>query len=163
MRGTDRSRVLVDTEQVVLVTDDETTHSESKKVLESLRYEGRWKNSSRRGARRAVFSRMHLIELVISPSFFCFPSFLREGKCLLNPRAYAQDDARRNAPKKSNEANEKTPQGVSHVLRWMAGRVARPNPAKDYVWNASDPTDDLSPLLDMEDILGDDEDMTDRE
>ena len=64
---------------------------------------------------------------------------------------------------KSNEANEKTPQGVSHVLRWMAGRVARPNPAKDYVWNASDPTDDLSPLLDMEDILGDDEDMTDRE
>ena len=64
---------------------------------------------------------------------------------------------------KSNEANEKTPQGVSHMLRWMAGRVARPNPAKDYVWNASDPTDDLSPLLDMEDILGDDEDMTDRE
>ena len=45
---------------------------------------------------------------------------------------------------KSNEANEKTPQGVSHMLRWMAGRVARPNPAKDYVWNASDPTDDLS-------------------
>ena len=64
---------------------------------------------------------------------------------------------------KSNEANEKTPQGVSHMLRWMAGRVARPNPAKDYDWNASDPTDDLSPLLDMEDILGDDEDMTDRE
>ena len=76
LRGTDRSRVLVDTEQVVLVTDDETTHSESKKVLESLRYEGRWKNSSRRGARRAVFSRMHSIELVTSrPLFFCFPSF----------------------------------------------------------------------------------------
>ena len=50
--------ILVDTEQVVLVTDDETTHSESKKVLESLRYEGRWKNSSRPGARRALFSRM---------------------------------------------------------------------------------------------------------
>ena len=66
--------ILVDTEQVVLVTDDETTHSESKKVLESLRYEGRWKNSSRRGARRAVFSRMYSIELVTSrPLFFSLP------------------------------------------------------------------------------------------
>ena len=79
MRGTDRSRVLVDTEQVVLVTDDETTHSESKKVLESLRYEGRWKNSSRRGARRAVFSRMHSIELVTSRPLF-FPFLLEGGK-----------------------------------------------------------------------------------
>ena len=76
---TDRSRVLVDTEQVVLVTDDETTHSESKKVLESLRYEGRWKNSSRRGARRAVFSRMHSIELVTSRPLF-FVSLPFEGR-----------------------------------------------------------------------------------
>ena len=79
LRGTDRSRVLVDTEQVVLVTDDETTHSESKKVLESLRYEGRWKNSSRRGARRAVFSRMHSIELVTSRPLF-FVSLPFEGR-----------------------------------------------------------------------------------
>ena len=71
--------ILVDTEQVVLVTDDETTHSESKKVLESLRYEGRWKNSSRRGARRAVFSRMYSIEFVTSRPLF-FPFLLEGGK-----------------------------------------------------------------------------------
>ena len=109
LRGTDRSRVLVDTEQVVLVTDDETTHSESKKVLESLRYEGRWKNSSRRGARRAVFSRMHSIELVTSRPLFLFPFLLREGKCLLNPRAYARDDARRNAPKVQRSERKDAP------------------------------------------------------
>ena len=56
------------------------------------------------------------------------------------PRAYARDDARRNAPKVQRSERKDAP-GCAHVLRWMAGRVARPNPAKDYVWNASDPTD----------------------
>ena len=106
--------ILVDTEQVVLVTDDETTHSESKKVLESLRYEGRWKNSSRRGARRAVFSRMYSIELVTSrPLFFSF--LLREEKCLLNLRAYARDDTRRNAPKVQRSERKDAPGCLAHA------------------------------------------------